>query len=219
MKWEDKLTLLLCIISDLKEIHSKNIIHRDLHSGNILQDVLHCAYISDLGLSISVDIELKMESGRVYGILPYIDPEVLNGKAYTTASDIYSFGIIMWEILHGEPVFCDKKLDQQLQIQICFSDLRPKIEENMSGRYLSLMKECWGKKQEKRPTAVEIEEILTKWQNDEKVLLELSELENKLKNTSRQKYSEVLYESKFHLCTHLCTSNLMFNIIDGDEIL
>ena len=48
MNWKDKLTLLHCITSDLQMIHSQGIIHRDLHSGNILQDNLHSAYIADL---------------------------------------------------------------------------------------------------------------------------------------------------------------------------
>ena len=52
LEWKKKLNLLLCIASDLQIIHSQNLIHRDLHSGNILQDNLYSAYIADLGLSI-----------------------------------------------------------------------------------------------------------------------------------------------------------------------
>ncbi|RIB00086.1 kinase-like domain-containing protein [Gigaspora rosea] len=104
VNWMDKLTLLHCITSDLQMIHSQGLIHRDLHSGNILQDNLHSAYISDLELSITTNFRtLNMERRGVYGILPYIAPEVLDGEQYTTASDIYSFGIIMWEIYMENP--------------------------------------------------------------------------------------------------------------------
>ena len=76
MKWKDKLTLLHCIASDLQIIHSQELIHRDLHSGNILQDHLHSAYIADLGLSISANIALNSEGRGIYGMLPYVAPEV-----------------------------------------------------------------------------------------------------------------------------------------------
>src|SRR5260363_227094 len=82
MEWKDKLNLLQCITSDLQIIHSHDIVHRDLHSGNILQDDLKNAYIADLGLSITVNILLKSKSDGIFGILPYIAPEVLNKQPY-----------------------------------------------------------------------------------------------------------------------------------------
>ncbi|RIA86791.1 kinase-like domain-containing protein, partial [Glomus cerebriforme] len=52
--------------------------------------------ISDLGLCRPVN--QPNVNNDVYGVLPYIAPEVLRGKPYTKAADIYSFGIIMWEM-------------------------------------------------------------------------------------------------------------------------
>src|SRR5260363_62472 len=72
MKWEEKLNLLSCITSDLEAIHSQGIEHRDLHSGNILQDELDNAYTTDLGLTNT--------NNEVCGILPYMAPEVLQEK-------------------------------------------------------------------------------------------------------------------------------------------
>ena len=59
MKWEKKLNLLSCIISDLEAIHSQGYIHKDLHSGNVLQNDLNNAYIADLGLATSEKNENK----------------------------------------------------------------------------------------------------------------------------------------------------------------
>src|SRR6185312_12788387 len=89
MDWKDKLNLLQCIASDLQIIHSYDLIHRDLHSGNMLLNSFKSAYIADLGLSITANIASK--SDKIYGILPYIAPEVLNKQIYTKESDIYSF--------------------------------------------------------------------------------------------------------------------------------
>ena len=75
----------------LYKIHEQNIMHRDLHSGNILYDVNDSWYISDLGLSGPVNKQLD----SIYGNLPYIAPELLCQKNDTTKSDVYSLGIIM----------------------------------------------------------------------------------------------------------------------------
>ncbi|RIB05522.1 kinase-like domain-containing protein [Gigaspora rosea] len=172
MKWEDKLKLLNYIIFNLEAFHSQGYIHRNLHSGNILQDDLRSAYISDLGLS---KFNPKRKKDGVFGILPYIAPEVLMRQPYTKKSDIYSFGIIMWEILHGVPVsYYHKFSKQQLQLKICYNNLRPPVNNEAPQCYVSLMKECWDKEPEKRPTAEKLSEIFMKWKNDKGVLLELN---------------------------------------------
>ncbi|RIB01356.1 kinase-like domain-containing protein [Gigaspora rosea] len=199
MNWMDKLTLLHCITSDLQMIHSQGLIHRDLHSGNILQDNLHSAYVADLGLSITTTKPLNAERRGIYGILPYIAPEVLDGNQYTTASDIYSFGIIMWEILYGKSVNYNQGFGIQLQIKICRENLRPRIIEDTPQCYINLMKKCWEKEPIKRPSAQKIIEILTEWQNDKNILLELTKSDEILKNQSIhiQSYSDGSYKSKF----------------------
>ncbi|RIB15335.1 kinase-like domain-containing protein [Gigaspora rosea] len=186
MKWEDKLSLLHCITSDLQAIHSQNYIHQDLHSGNILQETLQSARIGDLGLSVLTSRNSKIKSNGVYGILPYIPPEVLRNQPYTAASDIYSFGIIMWEILFGIPVtgiyaIFHERFGSQLEIQIALNELRPPIHENIETCYINLMKKCWENDPEKRPSAIEICEAFAKWQIDIKILSELTEYDTKIK--------------------------------------
>ena len=170
LEWKKKINLILCIASDLQIIHSQNLIHRDLHSGNILQENLYSAYIADLGLSISANIALKnSESRGVYGVLPYIAPEVLCGNPYTISSDIYSFGIILWEIFSGKVVPFKNEYRTQYQIQVC-SGSRPPIMEGTPQCYKDLMQRCWNEKPQNRPSAAEIYEIFTEWENDEKFL-------------------------------------------------
>ncbi|RIA96705.1 kinase-like domain-containing protein, partial [Glomus cerebriforme] len=77
----------------LEHIHDNELIHRDLHIGNILHD--GCIYITDMGLFKPADYnasENTKSNNSVYGILPYIAPEILRGQNYTKAADIYSFG-------------------------------------------------------------------------------------------------------------------------------
>jgi len=98
----------------------------------------------------------------IYGILPFIAPEVLRGKPYTLASDIYSFSMIMWEFTSGIPPFDNRAHDLQLSISICKGE-RPEIIKNTPQCYVDLMKKCWNKNPLKRPSASEIREIIKDW--------------------------------------------------------
>ena len=96
LTWEKRILFTFNIINALSTIHYENSIHRDLHSGNILQYYGRW-YIGDLGFCGPAD----KPSEKIYGNLPYIAPEVLVEKEYTFKSDIYSIGMLMWEISSG----------------------------------------------------------------------------------------------------------------------
>ncbi|GBC46116.2 kinase-like domain-containing protein [Rhizophagus irregularis DAOM 181602=DAOM 197198] len=103
-----KIQILKNIAEGLKEIHSKNIIHQDIHSENILTKDFDRVKITDLGSSKFVNqVNDKEKEKKVYGILPYIAPEVLRGQQYTQKADIYAFGIIINEVFTGERPFHD----------------------------------------------------------------------------------------------------------------
>src|SRR6266498_2475825 len=107
-----------------------------------------------------------VEKEGVYGVLPYMAPEVLRGYQYTKASDIYSFGIIMNEFLSEEIPFNDISHDHILSVKIC-KGLRPKISEDIPKFLADLIIKCWDAKAENRPTAKELSKILKKWNNEE----------------------------------------------------
>jgi serine/threonine protein kinase len=103
----DKLKLFMYIVKGLKAIHSKGFIHKDLHSGNILKwgDSLEY-FITDLGLCRPVNEQ--DDEKKIYGILPYIAPEVLRGKKYTQVADIYSLGILACEVFSVLRALCSR---------------------------------------------------------------------------------------------------------------
>ncbi|RHZ59694.1 hypothetical protein Glove_362g69 [Diversispora epigaea] len=142
-----KYNIIYVISRNLNKIHVQNIVHRDLHSGNILYNSRSDAWrISDLGLSGPVD----KPSNSIYGNLPYIAPEVICGKIYTTKSDIYSMGILMWEVITGETPFDDYEHDLELALDIV-KGCRPKIYEYIPHEYVNLMKQCWDANPDNRP--------------------------------------------------------------------
>ncbi|POG80482.1 kinase-like domain-containing protein, partial [Rhizophagus irregularis DAOM 181602=DAOM 197198] len=159
--WNKKLCMLYRIISGLSIIHEKNLIHCDLHDGNILNHNENMIYISDLGLCQPVKSFLKKYD--IYGVIPFMAPEVLRGKSYTPASDIYSFSMIMWEFTSGVPPFNYRAHDIQLILSICKDGERPEIIENTPQCYVDLMKRCWNEDPLKRPSSKEVLKIIEKW--------------------------------------------------------
>ncbi|RIB01666.1 kinase-like domain-containing protein [Gigaspora rosea] len=191
MRWKHKLKLLNYIISNLEAIHSQGYIHHDLHSGNILQDNLCSSHIADLNLC-----NYERKTNGVFGILPYIAPEILMSKPYTTKSDIYSFGKIMWETYMGYLYHMNVFSEQHLQVEICCSYLRPPVNEEAPQCYVNLMKVCWNKIPEKRPSAKTINESFIKWQNDKNILSELKNSKTTLKNIEKSYVETVSSKSK-----------------------
>src|SRR5438105_12482323 len=131
---KDRIKILRGLCNSLYQIHEKDLIHCDLHSGNMLMHTSSCN-ITDLGLCGPVDDE---SSGKIYGIIPYIAPEVLQGGKNTKESDIYSIGMLMWEIFAGHPPFDDKAHGPGLILKIC-EGLRPQILPNMPDDYAQMM--------------------------------------------------------------------------------
>jgi serine/threonine protein kinase len=174
--WYYKLRLLNNIISGLKGLHNSDLVHNDLHDGNILL-TYGLSYISDLGLCKPISYfhnSSTKNKNDVYGVLPYIAPEVLRGNRSTPASDIYSFSMIMWEFISGVPPFDDRAHDLQLSLSICKGE-RPKIPEitkTIPKCYINLMKKCWDSDPLKRPTTSEIKDIIDSWFRIIVILLE-----------------------------------------------
>src|SRR5437016_13812641 len=98
----------------------------------------------------------------VYGVLPYIAPEVLNGEPYTIASDIYSFGVLMSVISTGQQPFYNVAHDRNLAFKIC-EGVRPGFSINTPKFYIELAYKCMNANPDNRPTAKEIYEIIGSW--------------------------------------------------------
>ncbi|EXX59441.1 Tpk1p [Rhizophagus irregularis DAOM 197198w] len=156
--WEYKFYYLYSITLGLEHIHDMDLIHRDLHTCNIL--VGHLIYVTDMGLCKPANYNPSEK--HVYGVTPFIAPEILRGQDYTKAADIYSFGIIMYEIISGLPPHHNVCHDENLKIQIC-NGLRPRFNIKVPKLIVDLIKRCLDADPLNRPTIEEIRKITCYW--------------------------------------------------------
>ncbi|EXX65131.1 Ste20p [Rhizophagus irregularis DAOM 197198w] len=167
--WFEKLIALKNIIKGLKKIHGNKMVHRDFHTGNILTSFdldscyeLSCntasdIYISDMGLCGEIS---NIGQTKIYGVMPFVAPEVLKRKPYTQAADIYSFGMIMYFVATTKQPFANCAHDNILALNIC-NGIRPEINEKEAPKcYIDLMKKCWDSNPDNRPNAIEVSELI-----------------------------------------------------------
>src|SRR6266496_3547485 len=152
LSWNYKILHLFLIVYGLEHIHDNGIIHRDLHVGNILSNYGDF-FICDMGLRKPVGYNASENMKKsTYGVLPYMAPEILRGQNYTKASDIYSFGIIMYEVISGLPPYHPVSHDINLAIKFC-QGLRSKFNIKVPQLIVHLIKSCLDANPLNRPTA------------------------------------------------------------------
>lgn len=104
---ETALRLFSQISEALATAHGQNVVHRDLKPDNILLDEQGNAYLSDFGIAIEVSSVENVRSDVMIGSVAYISPEQIRGEPVTPQADIYSLGILLYELLTGEHPFAD----------------------------------------------------------------------------------------------------------------
>jgi serine/threonine-protein kinase len=85
--------------------HARHIVHRDVKPQNVLIDEEGSAKVTDFGIARTLDEEGLTADGRVLGTTDYVSPEQALGHHVTGQSDLYSLGIVMYEMLTGEVPF------------------------------------------------------------------------------------------------------------------
>ncbi|EAY19834.1 TKL family protein kinase [Trichomonas vaginalis G3] len=154
-----KLTIIaIGVAHAMKYLHSHKIIHRDLKSLNVLLDANDFPKVCDFGMSRIMPENGEMMSGSV-GTVQWMAPEVLRSERYSEKADVYSFGILLWELLTGDAPFKQMR-DVQVTLAVLSSNARPMMPPNVSTRLAKLIKVCWDSDPDKRPDFETIAKML-----------------------------------------------------------
>ncbi|XP_073481237.1 tyrosine-protein kinase Blk [Aquarana catesbeiana] len=139
-------------------IEKKNYIHRDLRAANVLvSDILGCK-IGDFGLARVIDSEYIAKEGTKFPI-KWTAPEAINFGIFTIKSDVWSFGILLTEILTFARVPYAGMSNPEV-IQLLDQGYRMPCPENCTTELYEIMLKCWREKPEERPTFEYLQSVL-----------------------------------------------------------
>jgi len=158
LSWETRRKMAMDTAKGMNYLHRHTpiILHRDLKSANLLVDENWKLKVCDFGLSRIMDSRNSMTA---CGTPAWVAPEVLRNQRYTEKADVFSYGVVLWELVtrqrpfHDVPAFRVVLLVGSLRYRLPIPLKCPSIFER-------LMKQCWAENPAVRPSFDEIVRIL-----------------------------------------------------------
>jgi len=147
----EKIRILQEIAFGIHYLHSirPRVIHRDLKSDNILLTDTYSVKIADFGMSKMIQEQSKIMTRS--GTPHYMAPESIREGKFSEKTDVYSYGIVAWEILCESRPYAEVGSPYKVMYKVVHENLRPKVPEDAPKIYTWLIGQCTGTIPANRP--------------------------------------------------------------------
>jgi len=164
--FDQAMHILSGLADGLTHLHSNGFVHRDFKSPNVLMDQGKEPVIIDLGMGKAwkADFATQQTMG-MRGTPFWMAPEMLQNNEYSEKTDMYAYGIVMFEVLACDKPYTDKDLDNiaRFLTRIADGSLRPnaaRLRGSVPEWCIAIMTACWDPNPKMRPTALRVRQML-----------------------------------------------------------
>merc|ERR1711862_514665 len=159
-----KLSVAYYLSSAMDYLHSRRILHRDLKPDNVGFDVNGKVILYDFGLATELDMREKLEDGNYKltggtGTMRYMAPEVVKFYPYNLSADVFSFGVILWQIMSCTIPYKTFSVEMYKKL-VVRNDFRLSLGSSWPRSYSNLISRCWSASTGERPKFREIKKVL-----------------------------------------------------------
>lgn len=167
---EELVQLALDIAEAMESLHPK-IVHRDLKSQNILLDSMGRAKVCDFGIAKFKDRTFVSTANGQAGTPSYMAPELFDRGQVTEKVDVYSFGVLLWEMMTGKVPWGDVVSPLQIIYYVGVLQKRPELPDGCHGKLRGIIERCWDESPTARPQfkdiVQELKSLQEEMQNDD----------------------------------------------------
>eukprot|EP01090_Pellita_catalonica_P021565 TRINITY_DN8107_c0_g1_i2.p1 TRINITY_DN8107_c0_g1~~TRINITY_DN8107_c0_g1_i2.p1 ORF type:complete len:616 (+),score=81.93 TRINITY_DN8107_c0_g1_i2:135-1982(+) len=165
LPWKQITDFAIGIAAGVVHLHKENCIHRDLALRNILVDENWNVKITDFGLSRIKTHTIQTTTNNL-GSVAWMAPEAILHKCYSEKSDVFSYGIVMWELVAQETPYVTEGLGNvQIAMGVTNNNLRPTIPPGQTCPvfFKELMEKCWAQNTADRPPMATVYSLLQRY--------------------------------------------------------
>ncbi|GJD06453.1 Probable serine/threonine-protein kinase [Galdieria sulphuraria] len=159
MNWSLMKRMALDVCRGMTYLHASKLLHRDLKSSNLMLDDHFTVKVGDFGLTRLIATQTQGPMTGQCGTFQYMAPEVLANQPYSEKADVYSFGIILWEMVAKQlPYYGIQPM--QVAVAVLSKQMRPPMPPSCPAPLAQLIQSCWQQDPSRRPSFPEIMKLL-----------------------------------------------------------